>query len=552
MPIARASNVDPAAREFLGNFYVASLGNDPTEPVHDAPEVKRRRLLFPNPQLSQPLRIAGNSEISRLVMQPFDVQEIILSLLPNASLATLRLTCQHFAETAGRSLVQRTRTRELNCMPKVSSFIHFLNSRWSTLFRCLVQELHFSPIIKLVSPEAIYYYDSFAAKLGRSRREWRMERFVDILSRLPCLEDLSIDIPPTAFYSSFLVKLLNLPLRRLVLNGSGTVSIPFHALHASLESLELLNTRVWKVPPTVVLPALQSLTTCLPVLEDAPSMVAMKTILPGLKHLHLVGSILQHPCRQFPTHLETLPELHRLRLAYRHGWDARPDNWPNLLSITADSPDHLYALAIPRRVPHIAVKSGRMSVETGFMLGSVAADAQPYSMEYTWERDRELDDEAKVHHVRNIFELLPEFRSLKRCTLTLVSSGWNQRFKNRDEMIECCLKHIPRWRLTHLLIKDQDSHFAIPQDNRLGPRRSRADQVRLVETETRSLVTRLAKASPTLLWIGIAVSKHPLKVWRVRRAAGVGTCRERVDEVTMTMPEGERWAIFDAVSTSDQ
>ncbi|KAI9068429.1 hypothetical protein FKP32DRAFT_1754464 [Trametes sanguinea] len=576
-PTTQASNqIGPAAREFLGNFYIASAGSEIIDPTRHSPEGKRRRLLFPgsNVPVTQPLRITAgpSSKKSLLVVQPFDVQEVIMSFLPDQSLAALRATCRHFVETAGRSLVQRTRTRKLVDRPKVVSFIEFLNSRWSPSFGCLVQELRFATG-EVKFPEA-FYYNPYSAHLGTVvlravslcrnlrvlqilawRREWNPELFAKILSRLPFLEELSIKIPYGSMHDNTLRELLSRPLRKLVLDGSGTIALPFDALPATLESLELPGARNWSAFPSVVLPSVQRLTICLPMVEDAPSMAKLGRIFPELKHLRLVGSIMQHPYRKHPIHLETIPELHRLRLAYRRGWEAGPDNWPDLQSIAADSPDHLYAIGIPRHVPHISVGSGRMSMDTGFMLGFVAEDARPHSLEYIWGPSREHDEDRENYDcptVRNIFELLPAIGCLRRFTLTLLSSGWTQWFDNRDVMIDCWLKFIPRSRLTHLLIKDQNSCFAIPKvkENPLGPRRSSADEARLLETEPHSLATRLAKACSTLAWIGFAINEHPLRVWRAQDA--LGTYRARgVDEVTATMPEDQRWAIFDITSIGD-
>ncbi|KAI9068432.1 hypothetical protein FKP32DRAFT_153088 [Trametes sanguinea] len=505
-----------------------------------------------------------NSKNSLLVMQPFDVQSVILSLLPNGSLAVLRLTCRHFARAAGRALVQcGTRSRKFYRYAYLISFIQFLNSRWSHSFADLVQELHFSEHIFSSVDEA---YGRLSGGLGATvlqaihlcrnlRRlhieewdsRWKTGLFSKAICRLSFLEDLSVriraDIQPDV-----LRMLLNRRLRRLSLSGEGARSLPFDALPPTLEALELYDTPLWSLPSTVLLPSLESLTVCFPVSPETPALVKLKTCFPNLRHLRLQGWML--PCSTTLSRY-TFPrgksEYDALRRAYRMAWDAQPDQWPDLLSITADDPAQLHALAIPRHVPHLSVRSRETSAEAKHVLATVLSDTRPASLDYRWEVTSRGPRGHGAGVPCDMFEVLSTCPSLRRYALQLgcYRDLWERSFKDRDEMIKSCLKHVAQSRVTHLLIRDPHKYFIIPPAPFTYLPRPQSEEVELIEVESSRLAQALFKASPTLVCVGLWVDKHSLRVWRAQRPYGDVHGGECVVKEAVQLSADERLALFD-------
>ncbi|KAI0353979.1 hypothetical protein OH77DRAFT_568348 [Trametes cingulata] len=516
---------------------------------------------------SQPLRL---TELN------LDVQEQIMSLLPDSSLAALAVTCRYFANVTVPPLCARS-GKPFRRMYQPLSFISFLRPESSTPRWPLIKELHFAREIAEASSffrgrnwlggqhellERIVEVLHVCRHLRRLRldiwaKKWTMKFFAQTISMLSSLEEVRMPLP-TAITEQELRKLLRPGIRVFVQLSSGQppadglefsqVLRDLKFLPATLVELDLHAQKHWSAPPGTVFPNLRRLSIGYPYLQSSP--VDWRAILPSLTHLTLVGpphvSGRLDECSTGPLR----DQVDRLREAYSLQWDRNGGtNWPPLSLLEASHPCTAHVLAIPRHIPRLVLSYKSVYDRYALdMLYAVVSAAKPVCIDYhiSLSEFPHLPvgfDES----IYGEFDLLHASPLLRRCVLTIGPTEGLARsflFSLRGSylaMLTALRSHVQQSSMTHLLLR-----FPIPGLDDPN-RQSMAERcLSTVVEQVEQMARMLAGASDTLEWIGIYVESQGLKSWELRRPSHTGAGTSLVP-----MPEEDGWAVLAAEDSPD-
>ncbi|KAL7283786.1 hypothetical protein ACG7TL_003223 [Trametes sanguinea] len=498
----------------------------------------------------------------------------IMSWLSPPSLAALMVTCRFFSEVALKPLCECPR-KPIRSLQHFRSFYAFLRVESSRTRTPLIKELSIEATLwgrpfwehmtleervrsrlhgsdnrtTLRVPDVIMH----TLLLCRNLRRLHVNHHFDIseikltanaVSAMPSLETLSLRNVGmiTAQYSGLLAKPR---LRKLVLDGCyKQLHVPdildrIRSLSDTLIELDLRSVHQWTTTPDTTFPHVRRLTIGYPKGDRFDNLAR---VFPALEHLTLKKWELS----TVSAHAHILAYSDQRREFHQQHWRAHPDLWPALVSLSGaeDDPYTMYALAIPRHLPRIALPyyAPMEDPELWSLYRTIIGDAAASCVELRLH----MSGQALLY---SELEILRSMGTLRQCIITvdkISGAGNNDQLMNIHHvaMINALRQVVLSLSLTHLLLKySKPEHSATPAEEKLW---RRINKKAIVTLEP------LVDACTSLRWIGLYVESLTLRGWNIVRSSSDSHRGEEDKPYTLEeMHLEESWAVLAAEGMED-
>ncbi|RPD62262.1 hypothetical protein L226DRAFT_568935 [Lentinus tigrinus ALCF2SS1-7] len=470
-----------------------------------------------------------------------------MSFLPAVNLSSLLRTCRHFLEIGTPSLCLQAGNEPIESAQHTLSFRDFL--------RVGTPESRDSHVVSLWFrlPER----SGFDTRTSTSQRPEHWNAVLTILYNCRGLRSLRIDtwdirIDPIIVLNAALTSLKSLEdlsialtpdlaeeLLRLSLIGLRRLSIQWPK---SERSLDLRRTILWSIRPL------------------AKTLVELNNVIPRdvktrFSLVHTLGLAMDRSATLIHDAVRTFPNVTRLTLhsAHHHRchWDREgpaednayrkenksrwsldyPRAWPSLTAMWAEDLCGAYCLGMVRSVRAMSLP---LTLDSRFyMLPTIVAEMQPRFLELRVD----LDDPRICTGILDRLRMpnwswLSDPANASLSHLTLVMEG---------------LDRVPVYATYHTEAKLVLEGFALALRNafltHLLLRYPGRQDVEAISADALLCVTRLAKASPTLCWIGVETIAAGLLCWDVSRTQVAGeTDQDQAMDTTLVKMHGEMGA----------
>ncbi|KAH9887907.1 hypothetical protein C8Q73DRAFT_711061 [Cubamyces lactineus] len=343
--------------------------------------------------------------------------------------------------------------------------------------------------------------------------------FSRIISTVHTLEELVIQ-PPFDIERRELTELFRPRLRKLTFlgpsrNGSRLHEFPLGVLPATLEELDLSAIKnTWTMSSGIAFPRIHSLKIPFP--DDPLLMGRLMQAVPGLQSLNIIGQ-LYAPGRFRTADGDIIPIskfVSSSRAQLQRFWKADPTRWPrSLVSVTAEIPSFLHALAVPAQVYHCSVSFCNL-FDTAIPLLSVIFDeATPSSVECSFAARY-----CKPLFRQDYFQFLSTTKSLISCTLTF---DYISLLERSGRLIDVIIRELGNASSLRQLLLNDTAGIALFDETLLAHRATDEDKRGGREKASYSLALRMASAAPALQWICIytQLCDLPPQAWRITRSA---------------------------------
>ncbi|KAI0700370.1 hypothetical protein C8T65DRAFT_742098 [Cerioporus squamosus] len=445
-----------------------------------------------------------------------DVHLGIMSFLPTSDLSSLLRTCQYFLKIGIPSLCLHTGKTPIERRQHVLSLCDFLrvgslDSRdkhiQSLWFRLPSQQGEVGKAIL-----TILYNCGGLRSLRMDTWDDRVDPIVvlnAIVTSLKSLDDLSIALTPDLAEDAHRLSLV--PLRRLTFQWPRSPPAP----------IEVRRSVLWTIRP---------LAKTLVELVNVNPRSDMRTPFTLVRKLGLAmdrsETFIRDAVRTFPnvTHVSLHSEHHR-----RCHWDVEgpgednatrgrnkscwtkdfPRAWPSLTAVWAEDVCGAYCLGMVRSVRAVSLP---LTLDSRFyMLPTVLQDLQPRFLELRVDLDDPRICTGILDRLRMPnWQWLADPANAYLSHLTLRLEGLDRvpvyaSYQTEAKLIlDGFALALRKSSLTHLLLR--------------YPGRQHADDADAIVADALQCATKLAKASPTLCWIGLETCAGELLCWDVLRA----------------------------------
>ncbi|OSD08337.1 hypothetical protein PYCCODRAFT_1472975 [Trametes coccinea BRFM310] len=559
------------ARRFRGDSPDSACSDSDVEKSEPLPDLA---LLQAQALPADVVKRAADSICLHLVALNMDVQMHIMSWLSPPSLAALMVTCRFFSEVALKPLCECPR-KPIRSLQHFRSFYAFLRVESLRTRTPLIKELSIEATLwgrpfwehmtleervrsrlhgsdnrtTLRVPDVIMH----TLLLCRNLRRLHVNHHFDIseikltanaVSAMPSLETLSLRNVGmiTAQYPGLLAKPR---LRKLVLDGCyKQLDVPdildrIRSLSDTLIELDLRSVHRWTTTPNTTFPHVRRLTIGYPKGDRFDNLAR---VFPALEHLTLKKWELS----TVSAHAHILAYSDQRREFHQQHWRAHPDLWPALVSLSGaeDDPYTMYALAIPRHVPGIALPYYALmeDPELWSLYRTIIGDAAASCVELRLH----MSGQALLY---SELEILRSMGTLRQCIITvdkISGAGNNDQLMNIHHvaMINALRQVVLSLSLTHLLLKySKPEHSATPAEEKLW---RRINKKAIVTLEP------LVDACTSLRWIGLYVESLTLRGWNIVRSSSDSHRGEEDKPYTLEeMQLEESWAALAAEGMED-
>ncbi|EJF66304.1 hypothetical protein DICSQDRAFT_166003 [Dichomitus squalens LYAD-421 SS1] len=327
--------------------------------------------------------------------------------------------------------------------------------------------------------------------IGRWYEDVPIAPLTHVISSLTALEELRMPMVPRSQLCND-VRLASLPLRKLVLRPGRWHELPdalnlLQPLSSTLVELDIPVCR-WK-RPDAPFPHVRKLAIEFPASGDV--VLDLVHAFPNLTHLSLGGTRNFHLCHT----LSSRAEEDRLREHSQGQWRLLTYSWPSLVAVHTESPCVLYTLALPFKVPRVSIGYSAGDPAEN-MLPKILADTSPTCLEMRIKQ---------VHF--KYFPLPRRFTGLKpgdataslqRFILTMEGTAVPDYVMVTSMLIDELKEALVGLPVTHLLLKFSLDHF-------FASRAHTRSVVRTICADAPRRVAAIARAAPSLRWIGVHV-----------------------------------------------